>query len=347
MLDQERIPISKLKQAFDLNGQDVETLISALWPHGVFPYALWEMVYKYSWETVASHNSRFYQTKDFSSFPKYDPLEYQVPLLDIYRGRLDTFFAKLSSIIFVTDLMKGLNRIIELTYEKSDHGFNDDIGYLFDGLSRIESDFNSGLHRPFTFGEEITAEMFDKVFESKALFIAPCTISFLSKMFIDTIVVDKAAAIRHLIDGGYSLRQEVKGISKTIVERITAIPITHPPDTTSTEQPTSVPPATMPAEQPASVSQDNAPTEPPASPIVVPRALWEGKTPQAVRDGMRKEDYADPVIAYVLFNWCKLRNKIRIGKMLGDNTEHQDDSTHRRRANKLLEEAEALTIIPA
>jgi hypothetical protein len=94
MLDQERIPISKLKQAFDLNGHDVETLISALWPQGVFPYALWEMVYKHCWETVASHNSRFYQTKDFSSFPKYDPLEYQVPLLDIYRGRLDTFFCK-------------------------------------------------------------------------------------------------------------------------------------------------------------------------------------------------------------------------------------------------------------
>ena len=36
MLDTKRIPLGKLKQAFALNEQDVETLIAALWPPGVW-----------------------------------------------------------------------------------------------------------------------------------------------------------------------------------------------------------------------------------------------------------------------------------------------------------------------
>jgi len=232
MLDTERIPIGKLKQAFDLNGQDVETVISTLWPNRVFPYALWEMAYRPRWKDAASHNTIFYKAKALSSFPEFDPSEHELPLLFIYSDRMIKFFQELSAIIFATDLMYGFNRIMELVYEKNNNVFQDDIKYVFDGLSRIESELNFGIHRPFTWAANMTAERFHEVFEEKAIFVASYSFAFLAEIFLDAIVVDKIAAIRYLIDGGYPLRQEVKGISKAIVDRIWASI-----DTTATASP--------------------------------------------------------------------------------------------------------------
>jgi hypothetical protein len=332
MLPQTHIPIGRLKQAFNLNGQEVEMIISALWPHGVSPYALWEMEYRPHWQQDASLCNLYYGAKEISSFPVFDPLEHEFPRLDVYCGRITAFFKELSSVIFVADLMKGLNRIIESTYETNDNGLNNDIEYFLHGLTQIENMLNS---RPFSWETVVSAEIFQKAVENKSLFVQPGTISFLSNMFINTMVLDKDSSIRCLLKCGYSLRQEVKHISRTIVELIAAEPAPH------TQQAAG---ATFSAD--VLPPKEDAPATSSNFFIVVPRALWEGKTPPTVRDGLRKEGYADPVIAYVLLKWCKL-NKTRIGKLLSDNPDEQDDSTHRRRAMKFLEEAEALTIIPA
>ena len=240
MLSQDRIPIGKLKLAFDLNGQDVETVISALWPNEVFPYALWEIIYKPRWKDAASHNTIFYRAKKISSFPEFDPLEHKLPLVHIYRDKIEYFFRELATIIFVNDLIDGVNRIIELTYGKNSDEFDEDIEYLISGLSYIESDVNFEIHKPFTWSTNITAERFYDAYKSKTSFIAPCTTNFISKMFIDTIVVDKTTAIRYLLIAGYFLQQEVKGISKAIVDRIWAsidTTATAPPPQQSTAEP--------------------------------------------------------------------------------------------------------------
>jgi len=319
MLSQERIPISKLKQAFDLNKQDVETVISALWPNEIFPYALWEMAYKSRWKDAASHNSTFNKAKELSSFPGFDPLEYKMPLLHIYEDRLTRFFRELSTIIFVTDLMDGLNRIIELTYDKNDTALHSDIEYLSDGLSYIESDLNFGVRRPFTWSTNITAERFYEVFKSKVSFISPCTTAFISKIFIDAIVVDKIAAIRELLKCGCYLKREVKGISRALVDRIAATLDVFP--------------------------LEDTPAPLPTSSIVVPRALWEGKSPEAICKAMDDEGFGKPIIAYVLSEWCEKPNKTKIGQLLGPRGENEHDSTSRSRTYKLLAEAEAFTII--
>jgi hypothetical protein len=325
MLDQERIPIRKLKQAFELNEQDAETVIASLWPDRVFPYALWEMAYLLRWKDAASRNTVFYKAKKSSPFPTFDPSEHELSLLHIYSDRIIRFFSELSAILFAAELREGFDRILNLTYEKNDNVFHEDIEYIFTGLSRIESELNLGIHRPFTWATNITAERFHEVFEAKAIFVASYNLAFLSKIFLDAVVVDKTAAIRHLIDGGYSWRQAVKGISRTVVERITAKPST-------------------PQAQDAPVLhvQDDFPKTLAPSAILVSRSLWDGKSEKAVRDNMRQQDFTDPVIAYVLHNWRDLKNKTQIGRLLGP--DGQNDSTYLRLAHRLLAEAATLNI---
>jgi hypothetical protein len=79
--------------------------------------------------------------------------------------------------------------------------------------------------------------------------------------------------------------------------------------------------------------------------IYVPRSLWDGKRHQAIRDSMRQQEFADPVIAYVLYEWHGLKNKTEIGRLLGP--DDKVDSTYRRLADRLLADAESLNIQPA
>lgn len=137
---------------------------------------------------------------------------------------------------------------------------------------------------------------------------------FVHQMFPDTIVVDKSAAVRYLHTCGYALCHEVKGLSRAVVEQLTTV-----------------------TAEPA----DNLETT-----IAVPAALWDGKTNPAVRDAMRENNYSDPVIAYVLHEWCGLTNKTQIGILLGP-VGALPDSTSLRRANRLLAEADKLTITKA
>jgi len=350
MLAQDRIPIAKLKQAFGLNEQDAETIISALWPNGVFPYALWEEAYKLHWEAAVSHNRMLYKALKPFSLPEFDPLKYHAPPLHIYCDRIVKIFLDIATKIFVTALKEGFHHIIASTYEENDKYFHDDMEYLFNGLSRIESEHNSGINRPFTWEQVLTGEQFEAVFEDKALFLSSGVLSLLPKIFKDTIVLDKSAAVNHLLKYGYSLQQKVKGISQPLVDCLIKTSLASPPEKPPAPSMNAFPPEepeppAMPlaSSEPADRPEDT-PAEASATPfIVVPRYLWEGKSPQAVRNGMRERGYADPVIAYVLFNWCNQANKTRIGKWLA-NKPAQEDSTHRRRASNLLKKADTLNI---
>ena len=94
-------------------------------------------------------------------------------------------------------------------------------------------------------------------------------------------------------------------------------------------------------------------TQPSAEPVSntgvqVPRILWKGKRPSAVRDGMREEGYDDAVIAYVLHKWCG-ENDTYIGKLLHipngvDNDRGKTETACRRRSQRLKKKASAFTI---
>jgi len=49
MLSQKHISIGRLKQAFGLTTQDVDTLLFTLLPDGVFPAVLWKKAYSSFW----------------------------------------------------------------------------------------------------------------------------------------------------------------------------------------------------------------------------------------------------------------------------------------------------------
>ena len=71
MLHQERIPIGKLKQAYGLNEQDVQTLLTELLPGGVFPTGLWEQAYSFFWGGKILDYKAKYEL-DWLSFPTID-----------------------------------------------------------------------------------------------------------------------------------------------------------------------------------------------------------------------------------------------------------------------------------
>lgn len=132
--------------------------------------------------------------------------------------------------------------------------------------------------------------------------------------FDDAIFVDKVAAVLWLFEHGYSQKRSVNGLSEELVQRILAAT------------------ATAKAQAAPEILPDSAP---PVAAINVPRSLWEGKTRRAVREAMRKEEFSDAVIAYILFTRCEVP-KTEIANLLDTNT---------KKIRAFLEEAAAMHIV--
>ena len=317
MLDQERIPIGKIKQAYELNAKDVDDLVAALWPDSVFPYDLWEKVYASFWKNAASHNTIFHGAGAIPSIPEIDPSEFTKTPLYPYQNKIVPFFVELSRKLFAADVIAGFHFITEASYDGDTDGFKENIGYIFHRLSAAEDELNLKQYPPFCHAPNVTAERFKEIVDTKILSVPTACYAFLEKMFTDTVVVDKVAAVLYLYSCGYPMRREVKGLSHALVAHIIA-------------------------EASAPQAQDDAPEAPTPSAIIVPRSLWEGKSPKSARDNMRQQGCTDPVIVYVLYNWCGLKNKTQLGKLLGP--DGKDDSTYLRLAHRLLAEAATLNI---
>lgn len=302
MLDPQRTTIAKLKQAYDLNVQEAEALLCALSPGGVFPYALWQKAYSTFWMGPVYNHARIYnvdriQLPEAGEIPdKYFPTE-------TFSAWIITFLVRLADLIYAADMEKGIDYIILETYGGDNFPFKTQKNALFDVLKEEEKTLRQ-IARLTILDKNIT--FYEQYY------------TFVPEFFSDTIVVDKAAAVRYLGDSGYSWRRETKGLSQAIVERILA---------------------GAPALQPQAETH-HAPA--PSAAIFVSRSLWEGKSPMAVREGMRQHDFKDPVIAYALHEWCGLKNKTQIGRLLGPGD--QDDSSYLRLTNRLLAEAADLNI---
>jgi hypothetical protein len=321
MLDQHRIAVGKLKQAYKLNARDVERLFAALWPDGVFPYELWEQAYASFWRDAATHNAIYHCARAVPSLPEIDPSKYEKTPLYPYQNKIVPFFVELSRKLFSADLRAGFYYITETAYDEDAKEFKEKVEYIFNRLAEVEEEFDLRKPPPFLWATNVTAERFKEMVDLKILSVPTPCYAFLEKMFTDTILVDKSAAVLYFHSSGYSLRREVKGLSRALVKRI--ITEASSPQLSEKPSPDSPQAATLPA-------------------IFVSRSLWDGKTEQAVRDAMKEQNFRPSVIAHVLHHWCGFENKTQIGRWLGK--PGLTDRAYLRLADKLLAEAVALNI---
>jgi len=313
-----KISLGRLREAYNLTADEADEVVQTLWPRAVFPIALWSKAHETCWKDFAVAHCSRYRSKL--------PLLPQPPASDkkintfIFSLDIITFFRRISFIIPVHPLMVGLNSIIESSYDNGDSVFQEDRRILFSSLQKLEDIGDSNIFSPDS-----------PYFEDSSIGVAASYYHFISKLYPDTILVERNAAIKYLYD--YPLRREIKGITRNIVESVLAN-LEH---AASGQPECSQGSVDTPAVEQA---YDGKLT------FHIPASIWLGRPEKTVKDAMLG-NYPLPVIAYVLFNWCAQQNgvsKTSIGRLLTDE-EHGDPKSYRNLVDRLLKEASAYHIL--
>jgi hypothetical protein len=327
MLDQNLISIGKLKTAYRLNAHDADVHLAAFSRMNCLDvYALWHEAVRFV--AVEENNKKsisdevvdpyFPDTSDMGQ----GPLEGRI----LAKRLLRHFLYSARSGTPRERLQRIFDRVLHFTYDDPDAQQILSANRILDLLYE---------QRLFGFPGKGKVDIAAGEYTSPELFAVFC------EFFDDAISVNKEAAVRHMDASGYPLVQEVKGLSFVLAKRILATPITQISSTT-------LPPVMQEPvidEHYQGGSAEDAPKSPP-EPIIIPRSLWQGKEYAAVVKAMREREDKDFVIAHVLFNFCKLENKIEIDVLLRGHKERiLDDSTYTKKTNKLLNEAAAYHII--
>lgn len=229
-----------------------------------------------------------------------------------------SFFQKLSGCIHAHALNLGLQYILEAAYDDADAVFPEERNSLMRNLSKIYGQSTGDYDR-------LIQEDIDWTSGEKVSCVPASSYHFISSIFLNTVLLDKIAAIRLLAE--YPLRHEVKGLTKSIVADILNPPTTKE-TISATVQPESEPALSrpegiscgypdsepLPASAPP-MEKTSAPAIPDAKVIPVPRSLWDGKSPEAICTGMRAAGFDTEIIAHILF--CKRGLKKRaVAKLL-------------------------------
>lgn len=314
MLSQERIPIGRLKQAYRLNAQETDVLISALARQGcVELYELWHEAERFV--AVEENNKKsIYDEVDEPYFPGVSDLKQ-----DLLQQRLATK-RLLRHFLFSArgerpreQLQRIFDRVLHFAYDNPDEQQAASVNRILDMIYEQRHFGYRGKDKVDIAWEYVSPELF-------ALFCG---------FFDDAASASKEAAVRYLFEHGFSWERGVKGLSKEIVERILAAPAVLVRDAGNVQLPK---------------TPSNRSPRPAPAPIIVYRVLWEGKEPAAVVEAMREEKYTDAVIAHVLFHWCELTNKTEIGRLLIKS--EKESSTYLHHVDKLLKKASTLNIVP-
>lgn len=308
--------MGRVRQAYGLNSNEVESVIQALWPDNVFPTELWHRAYDTYWRAFVDANQAVYNIET-PALPDVDTTQ-KFFHTHLCSADIMTFFRKLSLNIKAETLQEGLKYILEETYEDMNAIYPEEREFLFNTLSRLEA-----------------VDVFDQyspdsaLFEEKILGIPVSSYHFIGYIFYDTILVDKIAVIRHL--SNYPLRQEVKGITHTLKDSIlnaSAIKATTEPETTS--------PPTEQVTEPSSDAPQNI--------ISVSRSLWEGKSRESIVASMRAAGIDDEIIiAHVIFFKRKINGKRAVGALLG--TPNRSDYLYDKKGSELYEKAKLITVV--
>ena len=216
MLDAQKISMGRVRQAHGLTDNEVETAIQALWPGNVFPVELWRKAHETYWRAFADSNQAVYKIES-PALPEIDlSAKYFWPhlcALDV-----QAFFRKLSLNIQANTLRKGLNFILEESYEDIEAVFPEEREFLFNTLARLETTDVFEQYSPSS-----------ELFEEKILTLPTSSYHFICHIFSDTILVNTVAAIRHFRN--YPLLREVKGITHALRDSILNSPSEATPNT--------------------------------------------------------------------------------------------------------------------
>ncbi len=212
--DPNKVSMSRLRRAYALNDHEVAIVMAALWPHALFPLELWRKTHEVFWSGFANSVALFYSIES-PEFPESNVTEEKYFHAHLYAQDMENLFSKLASRIHVNALREGLRYILSMTYENTDEiRFQDKIDFLFERLSTIEE--NNG----YKFTQRLSNEDFISFMEEKIFSIPPSGYHFVSKMYSDTIFVDTVAAIRHLHFLKIPFKNEVKGITRALVDSV-------------------------------------------------------------------------------------------------------------------------------
>lgn len=314
----EKISLGRLREAYNLTVNEADAMIQRFWPHSVYPVDLWLKAYETCWKDFAVACCARHKIElpllpqPPSSDNKINTFLFALDILE--------FFRKLSFIIPAHPLKVGLNLILEETYDNGAEVFHDERQTLFNSLLKLENADALNQYSPDS-----------PHLESEIPAIPAAYYHFITRIFPDTILVERNASIKYLCD--YPLRKEVKGITSSLVESIL-----FPPNFSNAplKDNQNIKIETLAVEQ----AEDGKLT------YRIPSALWMGLPEKTAREAMA-EKYPLPVIAYVLFNWCvqeKTGAKTRIGRLLADE-EYSDSKSYRNLIDRLLDEAKAYHIL--
>ncbi|MDL2307812.1 hypothetical protein LJC48_07340 [Desulfovibrio sp. OttesenSCG-928-C06] len=334
MLNPEIITIGMLKQAYGLNTNNVDDLLEALLPDKVFPYALWQQAHIKFWAGAIQMAKDCDKVKA-PQLPTDTNLPEKHFPYPVHAHALECFFASLLRTIKSTGLENGINYILDAAYG-DDFPHKEEKDTFFSALRQEEWNQRNRASGHL----EIES-------------MAAASYHFISVSLVDTITIDKKSAILWLHYSGSNLSKEVKGITKSLVNSIIASEAQPPPTSTPHEQPhisntfiydvhqnlsavinqsqenifnfmhAECHAHTDTADNIQSASNETSPpTEEvsskttPTNTIIIPRALWEHKTPRTACKNLTDADFPSNIIALVLKSRCG-QNKTQISKLLG------------------------------
>jgi len=315
------IPLGKVQAAYDLTDEELYNLIQKLWERKQLLYnELWAETYEKYWHFAATGSLPYTQEK-LPELPEPDS-RHQSNFYPLFYGtQMVRYLTQLINLVSYKPFRMGLDYLFETAFEEG---------------HRVAAEERDILYKYFEFTEldrKPPRKDYYRHFKAGPRYL----ISFISRNMAGTLMADRDSVIEILCD--YPLKREVKGLTHRVVDstldRLEASAANILPEI----QPESL--AEIPTEDCSLYQPDSASSEPTTETIVVPSALWMGKSPAAVRDAM-KEDFDECVTAHVLLNWCKV-GKTQVGRLLSPK-EFGDDKSYRNHVDKLLLRAARLSI---
>ena len=203
MLDPQKTTLARIKQAYGLNAQEGEALLNALYPDGVYFFEIWRQSFQkwgMDWKFGKKQEGKAENPQLAYCPEKYCPT--RLFTIQLVASLFDP--ARLHNI---SALEAGFEVVIQATYDDCPFPFQAEKERLFKLMRKETKEYRRQkqtenvwrLHHHFT-----------------------TEYDFIRSMFPDTIVVDKAAAVRHLHTCGYALQHETKGLSRALVDQITS-----------------------------------------------------------------------------------------------------------------------------
>ena len=309
--------MSRVRRAYELTPHQADALVQSLCPHAVFPLELWHRAYEHFWRDFVQTQAQLHKTTCLI-FPQITLEVGKFFHWDLCGFDVSLFFNKLSRLIDSSILKKGLEYILAETFTTFDDIFPDERAFLFDTLHKI------ALR-----GENYDMFALENL-NDEVIFIPASSYHFISRIFFETMLVDRVAAILELRD--FPLLHEEKGLTRVFVDTIL---------NTSQQKSPNISDEITPLVKQAAEARPPEPQEQNA--VFVRQSVWAGKTKEAIRDIMRSEGFADEYIVHILLNKRGLPlAKRAIGKLLGK--PHLSDAAYDKLGKELVECAERVTV---